>query len=37
MIPGSRLSRTLMIVVVIFVVLGLILAMAGTPSLPSRA
>jgi hypothetical protein len=34
MMPGSRLSRNLMIVVAVFVVVGLILAMAGTPAIP---
>lgn len=33
MMPGSRLSRNLMIIVAVFVVVGLILAMAGTPTL----
>jgi hypothetical protein len=35
MMPGSGVARTLMIIVLVFVVLGLILAMAGTPSTPS--
>jgi len=35
MMPGSRLARTLMILVVAFVIIGMVLAMAGTPSVPS--
>jgi hypothetical protein len=31
MMPGSRYSRILMAIVAIFVVIGLVLAMAGTP------
>jgi len=33
--PGSNLARTLMIVLVVLVVIGLVLAMAGTPFVPS--
>jgi hypothetical protein len=35
MMPGSGVARILMIVVLVFVVLGLVLAMAGTPYVPS--
>jgi hypothetical protein len=35
MMPGSNLARTLMIIVVVLVVIGLVLAMAGTPFVPS--
>ena len=35
MMPGSGLARGLMVVVLVFVILGLILAMAGTPYVPS--
>ncbi len=35
MMPGSNLARGLMIVVAVLVVIGLVLAMAGTPYLPS--
>jgi hypothetical protein len=35
MMPGTRYARILMIVVAVFVVVGLILAMAGTPYAPS--
>jgi len=31
MMPGSRLARILMIVVAVFVIAGLVLAMAGAP------
>ncbi len=34
-VRGSRLARTLMILVVVFVIIGMVLAMAGTPSAPS--
>jgi hypothetical protein len=35
MMPGSNLARTLMIIVVVLVVIGLVLAMTGTPFVPS--
>jgi hypothetical protein len=35
MMPGSNVARGLMIVVVVLVVIGLVLAMAGTSYLPS--
>jgi hypothetical protein len=35
MMPGTRIARWLMIVVVVLVVLGLVLAMSGTPSFRS--
>jgi preprotein translocase subunit SecG len=34
MMPGSNLARTLMIIVAVFVIIGLVLAMAGTPYTP---
>jgi preprotein translocase subunit SecG len=34
MMPGSNLARTLMIIVAVFVIVGLVLAMAGTPYSP---
>jgi len=35
MMPGSGVARALMILVLVFVVLGLVLAMAGMPYTPS--
>jgi hypothetical protein len=35
MMPGTRYARILMIVVAVFVVIGLVLAMAGMPYAPS--